>query len=78
MRRLMSIAAFALLLALMLAQQDTLADARKAVEAARRRMVQIPLTGGTIPHEIVGSHGAGRVLMKPAAPGAGVGQGTAP
>ncbi len=45
---------------------------RKAVEAARRSMVHIPLTGSTIPHEVVGKHGAGKVLMKPAAPGAGV------
>jgi small subunit ribosomal protein S5 len=45
---------------------------RKAVDGARRNMVSIPMTGGTIPHEVVGSHGAGKVLMKPAAPGAGV------
>jgi len=44
---------------------------RKAVEAARRKMVQIPLTGATIPHEVVGEHGAGKVIMKPAAPGTG-------
>jgi small subunit ribosomal protein S5 len=45
---------------------------RKAVDGARRHMVSVPLTGGTIPHEVVGKHGAGKVLMKPAAPGAGV------
>jgi len=45
---------------------------RKAVDAARRKMVHVPLTGSTIPHEVVGNHGAGSVLMKPAAPGAGV------
>jgi small subunit ribosomal protein S5 len=45
---------------------------RKAVDGARRNMQRVPMTGGTIPHEVVGEHGAGRVLMKPAAPGAGV------
>ena len=45
---------------------------RKAVDAARRKMFSVPLTGATIPHEVIGEHGAGRVLMKPAAPGAGV------
>ncbi len=45
---------------------------RKAVEGAKRSMVSVPLTGATIPHEVVGKHGAGKVLMKPAAPGAGV------
>src|SRR6478672_2935472 len=45
---------------------------RKAVEAARRSMVAVPLTGSTIPHEVTGEHGAGKVGMKPAAPGAGV------
>lgn len=45
---------------------------RKAVEGARKKMVQVPLTGSTIPHEVLGRHGAGKVVMKPAAPGAGV------
>lgn len=45
---------------------------RKAVEAAKRAMIELPKTGSTIPHEVVGEHGAGRVLLKPAATGTGV------
>jgi small subunit ribosomal protein S5 len=45
---------------------------RKAIDSARRAMVKVNVREGTVPHDIVGEHGAGRVLLRPAAPGTGV------
>ncbi len=45
---------------------------QKAIEIARKNMVDVPMAGQTIIHKVIGEHGASRVLLKPASPGTGV------
>lgn len=45
---------------------------RKGTEKAKKNLFQVPLSGPTIPHQVLGCYGAGRVLLRPASPGTGV------
>lgn len=52
--------------------KEVQAAIQKAVKRAKKNLISVSLRGTTIPHEIIGKYGAGKILLKPAAPGTGV------
>ncbi|CAJ1197906.1 30S ribosomal protein S5 [Companilactobacillus nantensis] len=50
---------------------------RKAVEDAKKNLISVPMVGSTIPHEVIGTFGAGRIMLKPAEEGSGIAAGGA-
>jgi len=51
---------------------EVISAIQKGKDIARRNIVKIPTINGTVPHKIIGKHGASRVIIKPAAPGTGI------
>src|ERR1051326_7602443 len=45
---------------------------RKGVEAAKKNLIEVPIVGGTLPHELLAHEGAAEILLKPASPGTGI------
>ena len=50
---------------------------RKAVEDAKKNLIHVPMVGSTIPHEVIGTFGAGKIMLKPAEEGSGIAAGGA-
>jgi len=50
---------------------------RKAVEDAKKNLIAVPMVGSTIPHEVIGNFGAGKIMLKPAEEGSGIAAGGA-